>query len=75
MNDNRPKVADVLKGMGVLAAAGAAAVSLIEVAFADPAENIPSPTSPTAHPHISGAKFVRNWDRGSSGPSRDDLPP
>lgn len=56
---------DFLKGAGALAAIGALPVSLVELAFADSAENFTFAYISDAHiQHIKGAEFVRNWDRG-----------
>jgi len=56
---------DFLKGAGALAAAGALPISMVELAFADPARNFTFAYISDAHiQHIQGSKFVRNWDRG-----------
>lgn len=56
---------DFLKSAGALAAAGTLPISLIELAFADPAENFTIAYLSDAHiQHIKGNEFVRNWDRG-----------
>ena len=65
MTDARPSRRDFLKGAGALAAAGALPLSVIELAFADPAQNFTFAYISDAHiQHIEGARFVRNWDRG-----------
>lgn len=54
-----------LKNAGALAAAGTLPVSLIELAFAEPAQNFSFAYISDAHiQHIRGTEFVRNWDRG-----------
>ncbi|MCU0726782.1 MAG: metallophosphoesterase [Planctomycetes bacterium] len=56
---------DFLKGVGAAAAAVALPLNLIELAFADPAQNFMFAYISDAHiQHIKGGKFVRNWDRG-----------
>ena len=56
---------DFLKGAGALAAAGVLPVSMVELAFAEPAQNFTFAYISDAHiQHIKGNKFVRNWDRG-----------
>ena len=56
---------DFLKGAGALAAIGALPISLVELAFADSAENFTFAYISDAHiQHIKGTEFVRNWDRG-----------
>jgi len=53
----------------VLAAASCLPVSLVELAFADERQNFTFAYISDAHiQHISGTKFVRNWDRGSFAP-------
>lgn len=60
-----PNRRDFLKGAGTLAAASALPLSLVELAFADAAQNFTFAYISDAHiQHISGTKFVRNWDRG-----------
>jgi len=56
---------DFLKGAGVLAAVGALPVSMVELAFADSAQNFSFAYISDAHlQQIKGTKFVNNWDRG-----------
>lgn len=56
---------DFLKGAGALAAIGALPISLVELAFADSAENFTFAYISDAHiQHIKGTEFVHNWDRG-----------
>ncbi len=56
---------DFLKNAGLVAAAGALPMSVVELAFADPADNFTFAYISDAHiQQIKGAKFVRNWDRG-----------
>lgn len=62
---NRPTRREFLRGMGTLAAASALPVSLVELAFADPAQNIHFAYISDSHiQHVTGKTFVRNWDRG-----------
>ncbi len=54
-----------LKTAGTVAAATTLPVSLVELAFADPAQNFTFAYISDAHiQHIKGTQFVRNWDRG-----------
>ena len=54
-----------LKQMGVLTVASTIPLSLVELSFADPAKNFTFAYISDAHiQHITGSKFVRNWDRG-----------
>ncbi len=54
-----------LKGAGAMLAGACLPISLVELAFADSAENFTFAYISDAHiQHISGNKFVRNWDRG-----------
>ena len=56
---------DFLKGAGALAAVSTMPVSLVELAFADAKKNFTFAYISDSHiQHISGTKFVRNWDRG-----------
>jgi 3',5'-cyclic AMP phosphodiesterase CpdA len=56
---------DFLKGAGALATASVLPVQMVELAFADPAQNFTFAYISDAHiQHIKGNKFVRNWDRG-----------
>jgi len=56
---------DFLKSAGALAAVSALPVSLIELAFAESAENFTFAYISDAHiQHIRGKEFVRNWDKG-----------
>ncbi|MGB2971726.1 MAG: metallophosphoesterase [Candidatus Competibacter sp.] len=56
---------EFLKGAGALAAVGALPVSLVELAFANSAENFTFAHISDSHiQHIRGTEFVRNWDRG-----------
>jgi 3',5'-cyclic AMP phosphodiesterase CpdA len=60
-----PTRRDFLKGAGAMAAASTLPLSLVELAFADPAQNVHFAYISDSHiQHIQGAKFVRNWDRG-----------
>ena len=54
-----------LKGAGAIAAAATLPMTMVELAFADPAENFTFAYISDAHiQQIKGTKFVRNWDRG-----------
>jgi 3',5'-cyclic AMP phosphodiesterase CpdA len=54
-----------LKKMGVITAASTMPISLVELSFADTHKNFTFAYISDAHiQHISGTKFVRNWDRG-----------
>ncbi len=56
---------DFLKGAGALAVTASLPISLVEMVFADTAENFTFAYISDSHiQHISGNKFVRNWDRG-----------
>lgn len=56
---------DFLKSTGTVAALSTLPLSFVELAFADPAKNFTFAYISDAHiQHISGTKFVRNWDRG-----------
>lgn len=62
---NRMNRRAFLKGTGLLAAASALPLSLIEVAFADRRQNFTFAYISDSHiQHIKGQEFVRNWDRG-----------
>ena len=54
-----------LKSAGIITAATCLPINLVELAFADTAKNFTFAYISDAHiQQISGAKFVRNWDRG-----------
>ena len=54
-----------LKQMGAFTAVSTMPLSLVELSFADPAKNFTFAHISDSHiQHISGSKFVRNWDRG-----------
>ncbi|HKY91338.1 MAG TPA: metallophosphoesterase [Nevskiaceae bacterium] len=54
-----------LKNAGIVAAGTTLPVSLIELAFADDAQNFTFAYISDSHiQHIKGTQFVRNWDRG-----------
>jgi len=56
---------DFIKGAGALAAVSTLPVSMVELAFADAAQNFTFAYISDSHiQHIEGAKFVYNWDRG-----------
>ncbi len=56
---------DFIKGAGALAAGACLPISLVELAFADRSQNFTFAYISDSHiQHISGTKFVRNWDRG-----------
>ncbi|MFH1843928.1 MAG: metallophosphoesterase [bacterium] len=54
-----------LKTAGAIVAAGSLPVSMVKLAFADDRQDFTFAYISDAHiQHISGDKFVRNWDRG-----------
>jgi 3',5'-cyclic AMP phosphodiesterase CpdA len=54
-----------MKRMGALTAASSLPLSLVELSFADSHKNFTFAYISDAHiQHITGTKFVRNWDRG-----------
>ncbi len=54
-----------MKRMGALTAASSLPLSLVELSFADSHKNFMFAYISDAHiQHITGTKFVRNWDRG-----------
>ena len=54
-----------LKCAGAVAAASCLPVSTVELAFADKRKNFTFAYISDAHiQHITGTKFVNNWDRG-----------
>ncbi|HOS92706.1 MAG TPA: twin-arginine translocation signal domain-containing protein, partial [Armatimonadota bacterium] len=54
-----------IRAAGTAAAASALPLSVVEMAFADPARNFRIAYISDAHiQHIRGTQFVRNWDRG-----------
>ena len=56
---------DFLKTAGAFAAVSCLPVSMVELAFADNRKNFMFAYISDAHiQHISGNKFVNNWDRG-----------
>ena len=56
---------DFLKGAGAAAAASTLPLSMVKLAFADPAQDFTFAYSSDSHiQHIKGNEFVRNWDRG-----------
>jgi 3',5'-cyclic AMP phosphodiesterase CpdA len=56
---------DFLKTAGVIAAATSVPVNMVELAFADQRKNFTFAYISDSHiQHITGTKFVRNWDRG-----------
>lgn len=60
-----PSRRDFLKGAAAAAAAGVVPMSMVKLAFGDPALDFTFGYISDAHiQHISGTKFVRNWDRG-----------
>jgi len=65
MTDSKLTRRHFIKGAGAVAAASALPVSMVELAFADPAQNFTFAYISDAHiQHISGSNFVYNWDRG-----------
>jgi 3',5'-cyclic AMP phosphodiesterase CpdA len=60
-----PSRREFLKGAAAAAAAGVVPMSVVKLAFADSAQDFTFGYISDAHiQQISGAKFVRNWDRG-----------
>jgi 3',5'-cyclic AMP phosphodiesterase CpdA len=56
---------DVLRGAGMAAAAATMPFTLVELAFAKPAQNFSFAYISDSHiQQIRGTQFVRNWDRG-----------
>jgi len=65
MKIKQPNRREFLKGAGAVAAASTLPLTTVELAFADPAKNFTFAYISDAHiQQISGASFVRNWDRG-----------
>ena len=65
MSKNPMNRRDFLKSAGAVAAVSCLPVSLVELAFADQRKNFTFAYISDAHiQHITGTKFVRNWDRG-----------
>ncbi len=65
MTEYRPSRRTFLKGAGAAVAASSLPLSVVELAFADPAQSFTFAYISDAHiQHIEGAKFVNNWDRG-----------
>jgi 3',5'-cyclic AMP phosphodiesterase CpdA len=65
MNTIVPGRRDFLKGAAAAAAAEIVPMSVVKLAFADAAQDFTFGYISDAHiQQISGAKFVRNWDRG-----------
>jgi len=65
MKKNEISRRSFVKQMGALTAVSTLPLSLVELAFADQAKNFTFAYISDAHiQHISGTKFVRNWDRG-----------
>ena len=76
MNPIVPSRRDFLKGAAAAAAAGVVPMSVVKLAFADPAQDFTFAYISDAHiQHISGTKFVRNWDRGPHPGGGGDEPP
>ena len=56
---------DFLKGAASVAAVSTLPLSIVELAFADPAKNFTFAYISDSHiQHIKGSRFVNNWDRG-----------
>lgn len=65
MYNSRISRRDFLKSAGALAAASCLPVSMVELAFAERHKNFTFAYISDSHiQHITGTKFVRNWDRG-----------
>jgi Icc protein len=65
MTDNQLTRRNFLKGAGAIAATSCLPMSMVELAFADQEKNFTFAYISDSHiQHISGTKFVYNWDRG-----------
>jgi Icc protein len=65
MKNNHLNRRDFLKGAASVAAASTLPLSMVELAFADPAKNFTFAYISDSHiQHIKGSRFVNNWDRG-----------
>jgi len=65
MSEYQTSRRDFLKGAGTVAALSTLPLSLVKLAFADPAQDFTFGYISDSHiQHIKGTKFVRNWDRG-----------
>jgi 3',5'-cyclic-AMP phosphodiesterase len=63
MTDNNRR--DFLKGAAAVTAASTLPLSVVELAFADTAQNFTFAYISDSHiQHVRGTEFVRNWDRG-----------
>jgi 3',5'-cyclic AMP phosphodiesterase CpdA len=65
MTDSKLTRRGFIKSAGAVAAVSTLPVSMVELAFADPAQNFTFAYISDAHiQHIKGSRFVNNWDRG-----------
>ena len=65
MTDSKLSRRGFIKGAGAVAAVSTLPVSMVELAFADPAQNFTFAYISDSHiQHINGSRFVNNWDRG-----------
>ncbi len=65
MTDSKLSRRGFIKGAGAVAAVSTLPVSMVELAFADPAQNFTFAYISDSHiQHIKGSRFVNNWDRG-----------
>jgi len=65
MTDSKLSRRGFIKSAGAVAAVSTLPVSMVELAFADPAQNFTFAYISDSHiQHINGSRFVNNWDRG-----------
>jgi 3',5'-cyclic AMP phosphodiesterase CpdA len=65
MTDSKLTRRGFIKSAGAVAAVSTLPVSMVELAFADPAQNFSFAYISDSHiQHIKGSRFVNNWDRG-----------
>ncbi|MDX2437287.1 MAG: metallophosphoesterase [Acidobacteriota bacterium] len=65
MTQTNPNRRDFLKSAASVAAVSTLPLSMVELAFADPAKNFTFAYISDSHiQHIKGSRFVNNWDRG-----------
>ncbi len=65
MTKTNPNRRDFLKSAASVAAVSTLPLSMVELAFADPAKNFTFAYISDSHiQHIKGSRFVNNWDRG-----------
>jgi 3',5'-cyclic AMP phosphodiesterase CpdA len=65
MTDSKLTRRGFIKSAGAVAAVSTFPISMVELAFADPAQNFTFAYISDSHiQHIKGSRFVNNWDRG-----------